>query len=436
MNKYIIRGGKKLTGKVKISGAKNSALKIMAASILSEKPVTLRNVPDIEDVRTMVEVLKTLNAVVEFRAEANVLKLDCSKINNFEAPYELVRKMRASILVAGPLLSRFGIVKVAIPGGCNIGARQIDLHLKGFEILGAINKVEHGYIISKADAKKTSPGKIKFNLSGSVINLDFPSRGATENLMMAAVLANGKTIINNAAREAEIVDLAGFLTSMGAIIEGAGTDCITINGVKSLKGTDYRIMPDSIETGTFLTAAGLCGDKVEILDAVWPNLEIFCLKLKDIGIDIEPVTGDTILVNNSLISDGVKKHLKPVYISTLPYPGFPTDLQPIIAVLLSVVPGISIITENVFENRFMYVEELNRMGANIKVDGHHAVIQGVKKLSGAPVKAFDLRAGAAMVLAGLIADGTTEVYDIFHIKRGYEGFEKKLSALGADINIS
>ncbi len=479
MEKYIINGRKVLSGSVKISGAKNSALKIIAASILSEKQITLRNVPDIEDVKTMVEVLKTLNAEVFFNPNSNILKIDCSKIDSFEAPYELVRKMRASVLVAGPLLSRFGIVKVAIPGGCNIGARQIDLHLKGFEQLGATNKVEHGYIISKSKSKSAvfagrSMGKAY--LKGTIINLDFPSRGATENLMMAAVLAQGETIINNAAREAEIVDLANFLNSMGAEIKGAGTDCIKINGVKSLAGTDYTIMPDSIEAGTFITAASLCGDKVKILDAVWDNLEIFCLKLKDIGIEIESVNCvesyksadyasekyssvnqkngskdintlgniktknakavNTIFVKNSLLSASPKKQFNSVYISTLPYPGFPTDLQPIIAVLLSVIPGVSIITENVFENRFMYADELNRMGANIKVDGHHAVITGVKKLSGAPVKAFDLRAGAAMVLAGLIAEGTTEVYDIYHIKRGYERFEQKLSALGADIKLS
>ena len=428
MAKYFIKGGKTLTGKVKISGAKNSALKIMAASILSGQTVTLRNVPDIEDVITMAEVLKTLNARVSFDREKNIMKIDTSSINSFEAPYELVRKMRASVLVAGPLLSRFGMVKVAIPGGCNIGARQIDLHLKGLEELGAKNLVEHGYIISTAGAM---PGG-KNNgdrLYGAAINLDFPSRGATENLVMAAVLARGTTVINNSAREAEISDLANFLISMGADIEGAGTECIRINGVKKLHGTEYEIMPDSIEAGTFIIAASLCGRDVEIVDAIWKNLEIFCLKIKEIGIDISSVAGNKIKVSRP------EKKLKPASINTLPYPGFPTDLQPLIAVLLAVVPGVSIITENVFENRFMYVEELNRMGANIKIDGHHAVIRGVEKLSGAPVKAFDLRAGAAMVLAGLAAEGITEVYDIYHIKRGYEDFHEKLLCLGADIRL-
>ena len=438
MKKYIIRGGKTLSGKVRIGGAKNSALKLMAASILANSKVTLQNVPDIEDVNTMAEVLKTLNAKVVFEPKKNRLEIDPSSINSFEAPYELVRKMRASVLVAGPLLSKFGRVKIAIPGGCNIGARQIDLHLKGFENLGAENYVEHGYINCAVRGDKmaskailNSAGAINSGgkLKGTIIDLDFPSRGATENLMMAACMAEGKTVINNAARETETVDLANFLISMGAQIEGAGTDCIEINGVKTLKGTEYRIMPDSIEAGTFIVAASLCGSEVVIEDAIWQNIEIFCLKLKEVGIDIESRGASTIVVRR------IANTLNPVYISTLPYPGFPTDLQPIIAVLLSVVPGISIITENVFENRFMYVDELNRMGANIKIDGHHAVIKGVKNLSGAPVKAFDLRAGAAMVLAGLAADGTTEVNDIHHILRGYENFESKLAGLGADISL-
>ncbi len=438
MEKYIIRGGKTLSGNVKISGAKNSALKLMAASILADSKVTLQNVPDIEDVNTMAEVLKTLNAKVVFEPQKNRLEIDPSSINILEAPYDLVRKMRASVLVAGPLLSKFGKVKIAIPGGCNIGARQIDLHLKGFENLGAENYVEHGYINcavrgSKITSKAflNSAGVIDTGgkLKGSIIELDFPSRGATENLMMAACIAKGKTVINNAARETETADLANFLISMGAQINGAGTDRIEINGVKSLKGTEYRIMPDSIEAGTFIVAASLCGGEVVIEDAIWKNIEIFCLKLKEIGIDIE-ISGNNIITVRRFANT-----LNPVYISTLPYPGFPTDLQPITAVLLSVIPGTSIITENVFENRFMYVDELNRMGANIKIDGHHAVIKGVKNLSGAPVKAFDLRAGAAMVLAGLTADGITEVSDIHHIQRGYENFKSKLKSLGADIRL-
>jgi len=429
MSKYVITGGKTLTGKVRVSGAKNSALKLMAASILADSRVVLKNVPDIEDVNTMIEVLKTLNASVSFDAQKNILEIDPTCINNYEAPYELVRKMRASVLVTGPLLTKFGKVKVAVPGGCNIGARHIDLHLKGFENLGAKNYIEHGYINCSINAKNSCSG-YKKKLKGCTINLDFPSRGATENLMMAAVLAEGGTVINNAAREPEVTDLANFLQSMGAQIKGAGTDLIEIDGVANLSGSEYKIMPDSIEAGTFITAAGLCGKKVEITDMILKNIEIFCIKLKEVGIEIESTAENTVMVNRP------DKELNPIYISTLPYPGFPTDLQPIIAVLLSLVPGISIITENVFENRFMYVEELNRMGANIKIDGHHAVIKGVEKLSGAPVKSFDLRAGAAMVLAGLAADGITEVYDIYHIKRGYENFENKLASLGADIKLA
>ncbi len=394
----------------------------MAASILADSKTTLGNIPNIEDVSTMVEVLKTLGAKARANKKDNTLEIDPSGINSFEAPYELVRKMRASILVAGPLLARFGQVKVAIPGGCNIGSRQIDMHLKGFEDMGARYNVEHGYINCRA--RNNGPGA---RLKGAAINLDFPSRGATENIMMAASLASGRTVINNAAREPEITDLAKFLTLMGADIKGAGTDCITINGVKSLKGTEYEVMPDSIEAGTFAIAASLCGDGIEIENAAWMNLETFYLNLKEIGVKIEMVDENNIKISSQ------RARYRPTNISTLPHPGFPTDLQPMITVLLSLVSGISIITENVFENRFMYADELNRMGANIKIDGHHAVLKGVEKLSGAPVRAFDLRAGAAVVLAGLIAEGTTEVSDIYHIQRGYEDLEKKLRKLGADI---
>jgi len=424
MEKFVINGGKRLSGKVKISGAKNSALKLIAASILSSGRTILRNVPEIEDVSIMLEVMRNLGAVVNVDKKNKVVEINPDSINSYEAPYELVRKMRASILVAGPLLSRFGKVSVAIPGGCNIGSRQIDLHLKGFKELGAEFSVEHGYVNCEINGSKEGD-----RLRGTVINLDFPSRGATENIMMAATLAEGRTIINNAAREPEITDLACFLNSMGADIMGAGTFCITINGVKHLGGTDYRVMPDSIEAGTFITGAVLCGDKVEIENARWKNLEVFYFKLKEIGANI------SIVDENNIRVEKAQGKYKPTNISTLPYPGFPTDLQPIISVFLSIVPGVSVLTENVFENRFMYVDELNRMGASIKIDGHHAVIRGVKKLSGAPVRSFDLRAGAAMVLAGLVAEGVTEVSDIYHIKRGYENFEQKLKQLGADIRV-
>ncbi len=424
MEKFVINGGKTLSGRIRISGAKNSALKLIAASILADSKTTLRNIPAIEDVSIMVEMLKTLGAKVDVDRDNKVIEIGPESINSHEAPYELVRKMRASILVAGPLLSRYGRVKVAIPGGCNIGSRHIDLHLKGFEDLGAIYSVEHGYVNCQTDSNKAGG-----RLSGATINLEFPSRGATENIMMASALAEGQTVIKNAAREPEIIDLACFLNSMGAEIQGAGTECITINGVKSLRGTEYEVMPDSIEAGTFITAAVLCGDDIVIENARWKNLEIFYNKLKEIGANVSVIDENNIKAGRPLTE------YKPTNISTLPYPGFPTDLQPIITVLLSIVPGVSVVTENVFENRFMYVDELNRMGANIKIDGHHAVIKGTDKLSSAPVRSFDLRAGAALVLAGLVAEGYTEVSDIYHIKRGYEDIEVKLRSVGADIKI-
>jgi len=419
MARFIINGGRILSGKIKVDGAKNSALKLMAASILTGATTRISNVPIIEDVLTMVEMLQMLGVVVKVESRNKVVEIDPSKINSPEAPYELVRKMRASILVAGPLLARFGQVKVAIPGGCNIGSRQIDLHLKGFESMGASYSVEHGYI--NCHIKEGS------KLKGAMINLDFPSRGATENIMMAAVLARGKTVINNAALESEIEDLAKFLISMGANISGINTASLTIEGVDSLSGTDYSVMPDSIEAGTYIIAAGMCGNEVIVENARQKDLEIFILKLKEIGVDINIIDENTVKVSLS------EERCRTANVSTLPYPGFPTDLQPMITVLLSTAQGVSIVTENVFENRFMYVDELNRMGANIKIDGHHAVINGVEKLSGAPVRAFDLRAGAAVVLAGLAAEGTTEVSDIFHIQRGYSDLAGKLKGLGADI---
>ena len=419
---FIINGGRTLTGRVIIDGAKNSALKLMAASILTGGRTRISNVPIIEDVLTMIEMLQGLGVKVRADQKEKVLEIDPSNINNPEASYELVRKMRASILVAGPLLARFGQVKVAIPGGCNIGSRQIDLHLKGFESMGAIYSIEHGYINCHISGSKGG-GRLK----GAVIDLDFPSRGATENIMMAAVLAEGRTVINNAAMEPEIDDLVKFLISMGADISGQGTASLTIEGVDCLSGTDYSVMPDSIEAGTYIAAAGMCGSDVIIENARHENLEIFFLKLKEIGVDIDVVDENTVKVSSP------EKRGRATNVSTLPYPGFPTDLQPIITVLLSTAKGVSIVTENVFENRFMYIDELNRMGANIKIDGHHAVIDGVEKLSGAPVRAFDLRAGAAVVLAGLIAEGATEVSDIFHIQRGYSDLAGKLKGLGADI---
>jgi len=422
MARFIINGGKALSGKVIIDGAKNSALKLLAASILADTKTMLTNVPIIEDVMTMVEVLKVLGARVRVNRSKRIIEVDPSRIKCFEAPYELVRKMRASILVAGPLLAKFGQVKIAIPGGCNIGSRQIDLHLKGFENMGAKYSIEHGYIDCSINGTK---GRGK--LVGTTVDLDFPSRGATENIMMAAVLARGRTIINNAALEPEIGDLANFLNQMGAGVSGTGTDTITIEGAQTLSGTEYKVMPDSIEAGTYMAAASLCGGEVIIENARQGDLELFYQKLNEIGVITEVIDDNTVKIS------ATPKEYKATNISTLPYPGFQTDLQPIITVLLAISKGVSIVTENVFENRFMYADELKRMGANIKIDGHHAVINGVERLSGAPVRAFDLRAGAAVVLAGLAAEGTTEVSDIFHIQRGYSDFLKKLKGLGADI---
>ncbi len=420
MARFLINGPSRLKGRVKVSGAKNSALKIMAASIMAKGATLLENVPEIDDVYTMIEVLRKLGADVTF--EGNRLTINPQNIASFEAPYELVRKMRASILVAGPLLSRFGQVKIAIPGGCNIGSRQIDLHLKGFEVMGAKSKTEHGYVYLKA-----ANCLLKKKLKGARIDLDFPSRGATENIIMSATLADGTTLINNAAREPEIIDLANYLNKCGAQITGAGSHSIKIDGVEGLKGTAYRVMPDSIEAGTFIGAAALCAKEVIIEDAVYDNIEIFCDKLAGVGVGITKIDDCTIKVVKP------RAAIKPAFVSTLPFPGFPTDLQPIISVILSLADGNSIVTENVFENRFMYVDELNRMGASIKIDGHHAVITGVEKLSGAPVTAFDLRAGAALAVAGLAASGKTEVHDAYHIQRGYEAFDKKLQSIGADI---
>jgi len=422
MTRYIINGGRKLNGRVAVEGAKNSALKLMAASILADSKSIISNVPIIEDVKTMAEVLKALGAGIRIDSKSKTLEIDPSKIDSLETPYELIRKMRASILVAGPLLAKFGQVKVAVPGGCNIGSRQIDLHLKGFEGMGTQYSIEHGYVCCRVNGN-IGRGKLK----GTTIDLEFPSRGATENIMMAAVLAKGRTVINNAALEPEIGDLADFLNKMGADISGTGTGSIAIEGADRLSGTEYEVMPDSIEAGTYITAGVLCGEDLVVENARYRNLEIFFAKLREIGADIEIIDDNTVRIK------GGRNSYRAVNISTLPYPGFPTDLQPIITVLLSLCDGTSIVTENVFEHRFMYVEELNRMGADIKIDGHHAVINGVGQFSGAPVRAFDLRAGAAVVLAGLAAEGITEVSDIFHIDRGYAHLDKKLNALGADI---
>lgn len=412
MDRYVIEGGPRLAGKVRAGGAKNSALKLMAAAIMAEDTCLIRNVPDIMDVRIMIEVLGYIGLGVTF--SGGELEITPAPEPRLEAPYHLVQKMRAAVEVLGPLIARYGRARVAMPGGCNIGARQVDMHMKGLAMMGARMEVSHGYI------EATTEG-----LSGTHIYLDFASMGATENLMMAAVLADGVTIVENAAKEPEIADLAAFLSSMGARIEGAGTSTIEIEGSSALSGTEHTVIGDRIEAGTLLLAGAITRGEV-LVEGVDPShLEIFIEKMREAGCDMR-ADGDGIRVS-------VPGDVTGVEISTLPYPGFPTDLQPQTLALLATAQGTSFITENIFDNRFMVVDELNRLGASIKTNDHHAIVRGVSRFSGAPVSATDLRAGAALVLAGLSAEGTTEVYDIGHIDRGYERFEEKLASLGAGI---
>ena len=414
MDKFIIEGNQRLTGRVKISGAKNAALPILAGALLTGGTVRLSEVPALTDIYTMLEVLKALGTNFTFKdGEA---ELSTPEITSIDAPYEQVRKMRASFLVMGPLLARTGRARISLPGGCAIGARPIDLHLKGFEALGARIETGHGYI------EATAP-----KLKGNIVYLDFPSVGATENIMMAAVLAEGQTIIENAAEEPEIVDLANFLNNMGAKIKGAGTKVIRITGVSELNGVNHTVIPDRIEAGTFMVAAVATKGEVLVENVITDHLTPLIAKLIEAGSEvIEDEEQNALLVRR-------KGKLKPLDIKTLPYPGFPTDLQAQMMALLTTVPGISVVTETVFENRFMHVTELNRMGAKIRIEGRSAFIEGVESLSGARVKATDLRAGAALVIAGLMADDVTEVGHIFHIDRGYEQFEEKLRGLGAKI---
>ena len=409
--KFIVEKRQPLKGSVKISGAKNSVLPIIAASLLSSGEIVLDDIPTLEDVNVMIELIKHFGAICEFENEKLKIKVD---IKDVEAPYDLVKKMRASFLVMGPILARLGHAKISMPGGCAIGSRPIDLHLKGFQTLGADITIGHGYV--EARAKK---------LTGKKIYLDFPSVGATENIMMAAVFAEGVTIIENAAEEPEIVDLANFLNKMGANIKGAGTDTIRIEGVKELKGAEHTVIPDRIEAGTFMVAAAMTGGNVLIENVIVDHVRSIIAKLTECGIKIteEP---------KGLRVKGIKNY-KAVDIKTLPYPGFPTDMQAQMMVMMTVAKGTSVIIETVFENRFMHVDELKRMGANIKIEGRSAVVTGVDHLTGAEVKATDLRAGAALVLAGLIAEGRTEINDIYHIDRGYVKMEEKLKNLGAII---
>ncbi|SKA81230.1 UDP-N-acetylglucosamine 1-carboxyvinyltransferase [Clostridium sp. USBA 49] len=414
MEKIVIKGGNKLSGSVSISSAKNSVLPIIAASILSEDKCIIENAPMLEDVFVISDVLKSIGAYTKIDKYNNKVFIDTSKLTFGEPSSELVRKMRASFLIMGPMIAKFGKFKISLPGGCNIGTRPIDLHLKGLTALGADVNIGHGYV--EASAKR---------LIGSKIYLDFPSVGATENIMMAAVLADGETIIENAAAEPEIEDLAKFLNAMGAEIIGAGSDTIKITGVKCLKGVTYKPIYDRIEAGTYMVAAAITKSIIKVCGINEEHLKPVIAKLTEMGVFLE-IDGDSIIV------DG-RKELKPVDIKTMPYPGFPTDMQAQMMSLLSLVKGTSIITETIFENRFMHAQELKRMGANIKIDGRTAVIEGVDKLTGSEIKATDLRAGAALILAGLAAEGYTEILDVYHIDRGYVNIEGKLKALGADI---
>lgn len=416
MEKIIVRGGQQLRGTVKIEGAKNAVLPVLAASLIaSEGKSVITDVPVLADVYTINEVLKNLNADVEFNANTNTVEIDASKELRTEAPFEYVRKMRASVLVLGPLLARYGHANVAMPGGCAIGSRPIDLHLKGFEAMGADIHVGNGFVEAKVDGR----------LQGAKIYLDMPSVGATENIMMAASLAEGTTIIENAAKEPEIVDLANYLNKMGADIVGAGTETIRIHGVEKLHGTSHTIIPDRVEAGTFMAAAAITGGNVLVENVESEHLRSVISKMEEMGVSIEEEgTGLRVIGPEYFKSTDVK---------TLPYPGFPTDMQSQMMALMLKANGTSVLTETVFENRFMHVEEFRRMNAKIKIEGRSVIIEGLNDLQGAEVAATDLRAAAALILAGLVAEGHTRVTQLKHLDRGYVNLVGKLAALGADI---
>jgi len=411
MDRYVVEGGTPLRGRTRARGAKNSALKLMAASLLAEGEYILHDVPRIADIYTMQAVLERLGCSTSF--DDATMRISVPGEIGSEAPYDLVRQMRASIVVLGPLLARRGRARVAMPGGCNIGSRKIDLHLKGLERMGATIGFDHGYLDAGG------------GLHGTDIALDWPSHGATENLIMAATLAKGTTVIENAARDPEIVDLAEFLLGMGARVAGAGTPTITIEGVEGLHATEHTVVPDRLEAGTVLIAAAVTRGDVLVEGARAEHLDIVLSKLADAGADIVASSHGVRLV--------MPERPRAVDFVTLPYPGFPTDLQPQMMVLCALGEGTSIATENVFENRFMFVDELVRMGADIRTEGHHAVIRGRDELQAAPVRAPDIRAGAALVIAGLAATGTTEIAGLEYIDRGYQSFEETLSSLGASI---
>jgi UDP-N-acetylglucosamine 1-carboxyvinyltransferase len=412
LEKLYVTGGTRLEGTVKISGSKNGALAIMAGALLGSGKTTLSNVPRIGDISTMVDTLRALGAVIEM--EADRLTIDATNLTSCEAPYELVKRMRASFCVLGPLVARLGQAKVAMPGGCDIGARPIDFHVKGIQALGAYVETDHGYVYAESE-----------KLRGSQVYLDFPSAGATQHIMTAACLAEGITVIHNAAAEPEVVDLAGFLTAMGGRIEGAGSTTVKITGVRELHGTEYTIIPDRMEAATFGIAAAISRGDVTLTSVEPEHLEPVLPKLQEVGLRVD-VRGDTVrcrMVDRPLATD----------VMTMPHPGFPTDMQQPMVALLSVAEGASVITENVYERRFKYINELQRMGADIKQEGRTAFIKGVRGLTAAPVNATDLRAGAALVVAALAAEGRTEIAGTEHIDRGYENLVEKLCSLGAEI---
>jgi len=414
MNKLLIRGGKPLDGEIRSSGAKNAVLPMMAASLLADSPVTIENVPHLQDVTTTMELLGRMGATLTVGDQMSV-EVDTTTVDTLEAPYDLVRTMRASILVLGPMLARFKKARVSLPGGCAIGTRPVDIHLKGLEALGAEVRVEGGYIETSAE-----------QMVGARIVLDQVTVTGTENLMMAAVFATGETVLENAAREPEVVDLANFLNAMGADVRGAGSDVIRIHGVERLQGVRYRVLPDRIETGTYLVAAAMTRGRILVRDTRPELLDAVLAKLEQAGAEVE-VGDDWIRL------DMHGQRPRAVDIRTAPHPGFPTDMQAQFVAMNAVAEGTSTVVETIFENRFMHVQEIQRMGADIHIEGNTAVIRGVEALSGAPIMATDLRASASLVLAGLVARGETQVNRIYHIDRGYESIEEKLSRLGANI---
>ena len=415
MVKYIVQGGQRLEGAVSISGAKNAAVAILPATLLVDGVCRIENVPDISDVRLLLEILNNMGAKIR-RLSRNTLEIDCSHVRNATAPIELVRRIRASYYLIGAELGRFGHARVAMPGGCNFGVRPIDQHIKGFEAMGANVEQEGGYVCADAPTE---------GLGGGHVYLDIVSVGATMNILLAAVLCGGMTVIENCAKEPHIVDLANFLNALGADVKGAGTDVIKIRGVESLHGGSYSIIPDQIEAGTFMAAVAACGGAVLVKNVIPKHLECITAKLKEMSVEVTEFD-DAVLVRR----EGT---LTKTNIKTMPYPGFPTDMQPQMTTALCLAEGTSIVTEGVWDSRYRYTEELTRMGANIHVDGKIAVVEGVKEFTGAPVRAHDLRAGAAMVIAGLAAKGVTEVEQVQNIERGYETLVEKFVALGADM---